>query len=660
MNSNKNIEFLNSNIEEAEVVWEEKGYGISSEKINSIEENKRLEYLLKNFFESKILLGRIFNKHEYYMHIQLVVANNININYKLDNKNWMIYCKLKDYKNEFVDKEITDNLKKGDLIYFEPKLNIRKKEQIIEVRPETVNKLVYYKEFLENAKINIDDVHVEGYVGIENQEEIKIWASKEFYNSLNFLHESLINTLKEKNNELLSIEEKIDNKIESKRLLEEQLKEIEEKIEIGKKAIEKQNKTLEFWGFEKVLDRNKDKITRKYEDYTTSEIIDYLRRYLFKHKKLKYTESILRRFLLAIKCNELIILSGPSGTGKTSLVNGFSEAVGGEAKIISVKPSWTDTEDLIGFYNPIEQSYISTPFLDAIVEAKKKENSDKLYLICLDEMNIAHVEYYFAEFLSKLELDEGKKVIELYSEETYKDILNEVISSVKLVSGDDLSLSCDEIKDWCSENDKKYPDFVMDIRKKVKFIEKYPARFEIPKNIRFIGTMNIDNTTKIISPKVIDRSFIIELTKELEIDYNFEELLEKKCEKIYLDIDKFSSIDVEVSDDQLKNLISLNNEYLNQLSCSFNYRSEKHMTNYFKNGYSLSNLNLFELYSDMLYMKILPRLNCIFKTNDERFDAWKKLYEELMDNSLDDVKRKIEKMDKFADENKILSFWSVY
>ena len=62
----------------------------------------------------------------------------------------------------------------------------------------------------------------------------------------------------------------------------------------------------------------------------------------------------------------------------------------------------------------------------------------------------------------------------------------------------------------------------------------------------------------------------------------------------------------------------------------------------------------------MLYMKILPRLNCIFKTNDERFDAWKKLYEELMDNSLDDVKRKIEKMNKFADENKILSFWSVY
>ncbi|STB10801.1 McrB family protein [Clostridium perfringens] len=660
MNSNKNIEFLNSNIEEAEVALEEKGYGISSEKINSIEENKRLEYLLKNFFESKILLGRIFNKHEYYMHIQLVVANNININYKLDNKNWMIYCKLKDYKNEFVDKEITDNLKKGDLIYFEPKLNIRKKEQIIEVRPETVNKLVYYKEFLENAKINIDDVHVEGYVGIENQEEIKIWASKEFYNSLNFLHESLINTLKEKNNELLSIEEKIENKIENKRLLEEQLKEIEEKIEIGKKAIEKQNKTLEFLGFEKVLDRNKDKITRKYEDYTTSEIIDYLRRYLFKHKKLKYTESILRRFLLAIKCNELIILSGPSGTGKTSLVNGFSEAVGGEVKIIPVKPSWTDTEDLIGFYNPIEKSYISTPFLDAIIEAKKKENKEKLYLICLDEMNIAHVEYYFAEFLSKLELDEEKKVVELYSEEIYKEILEEVISLVKLVSGENLSLSYDEIKDWCSENNKKYPDFVMDIRKKVKFIEKYPARFEIPENIRFIGTMNIDHTTKVISPKVIDRSFIIELTQQLENNYNFDQLLEDECEKISLDIDKFLLTDGKFSEDKVNNLVYLSNKYLNRLSGDFNYRSKKHITNYFKNGEGLSDLNPFELYSDMLYMKILPRLNCIFKTNDERFDAWKKLYEELMDNSLDDVKRKIEKMDKFADENKILSFWSVY
>ena len=104
------------------------------------------------------------------------------------------------------------------------------------------------------------------------------------------------------------------------------------------------------------------------------------------------------------------------------------------------------------------------------------------------------------------------------------------MSSVKLVSGEDLSLSCDEIKNWCSENDKKCPDFVMDIRKKVKFIEKYPARFEIPENIRFIGTMNIDHTTKIISPKVIDRSFIIELTQQLENNYNFDELLEDECE----------------------------------------------------------------------------------------------------------------------------------
>lgn len=275
-------------------------------------------------------------------------------------------------------------------------------------------------------------------------------------------------------------------------------------------------------------------------------------------------------------------------------------------------------------------------------------------------MNIAHVEYYFAEFLSKLELDEEKKVIELYSEEIYKEILEEVISLVKLVSGENLSLSYDEIKDWCSENNKKYPDFVMDIRKKVKFIEKYPARFEIPENVRFIGTMNIDHTTKVISPKVIDRSFIIELTQQLENNYNFDQLLEDECEKISLDIDKFLLTDGEFSEDKVNNLVYLSNKYLNRLSGDFNYRSEKHITNYFKNGYSLSNLNPFELYSDMLYMKILPRLNCIFKTNDERFDAWKKLYEELMDNSLDDVKRKIEKMNKFADENKILSFWSVY
>ena len=131
--------------------------------------------------------------------------------------------------------------------------------------------------------------------------------------------------------------------------------------------------------------------------------INYIKKYLGVNyqKNLYYSEEILEQFYGALCTNQLLILSGSPGTGKTSLVEGFSEAIGSNLKIIAVQPNWTDNQDLLGFYNPIEKTYVSTPFLDAIIEAK--ENPEKLYIICLDEMNLAQVEFYFSEFLSKLQ-----------------------------------------------------------------------------------------------------------------------------------------------------------------------------------------------------------------------------------------------------------------
>lgn len=69
--------------------------------------------------------------------------------------------------------------------------------------------------------------------------------------------------------------------------------------------------------------------------------------------------------------------------------------------MIPVQSSWTDTQDLIGYFHPTDKTFVPTPFMEALAEASK--NSNKLFLICLDEMNLAHVEYYFSELLSARE-----------------------------------------------------------------------------------------------------------------------------------------------------------------------------------------------------------------------------------------------------------------
>ena len=97
----------------------------------------------------------------------------------------------------------------------------------------------------------------------------------------------------------------------------------------------------------------------------------------------------------------MIVLSGSSGSGKTSLCREYARVTGSICHVIPVKPNWTSAEDLLGFYSPIEKRYLKTPFLNALLEASK--DPSHLHIICLDEMNLARPEYYFADFLSVLE-----------------------------------------------------------------------------------------------------------------------------------------------------------------------------------------------------------------------------------------------------------------
>ena len=202
-----------------------------------------------------------------------------------------------------------------------------------------------------------------------------------------------------------------------------------------------------------------------------------------------YDDDLLKTFLSALNTNQIITLFGKPGTGKTTFVSQIASALGAKYSIIPVQNNWTDSADILGYYNPIDHTYQSTPFLDAILDAYAEwttsPDASRLHIICLDEMNLARVEYYFATFLSLLQLPEDKRVIKLLPRS-----LNEGIDSVFQKEKANEKLSAEEEK---LSAIRRYHDFLL------------------PPNIHFVGTINNDDTTNPLSPKVIDRSIFIEI-----------------------------------------------------------------------------------------------------------------------------------------------------
>ncbi|TMN83533.1 MULTISPECIES: AAA family ATPase [unclassified Pseudoalteromonas] len=278
------------------------------------------------------------------------------------------------------------------------------------------------------------------------------------------------------------------------------------------------------------------------------QAVSYIQAYL-KERDILYSRHIIENYLTLIRSNDLIILAGDSGSGKTNLVNSFADAVGGKSIIIPVKPNWTSSEDLLGYYNPLEKKYLATPFLEALIEAQ--QNPEVPYFICLDEMNLARVEYYFADFLSKLEERNKKPEIQLYSDDEASHVLAELKGVVSIITGakekynkngvtDFIALMQDEdvnneMKRAFGFSDKnsliKYHG---DIRRMLAGVISTPSSITIPSNVRIIGAINIDETTHYLSPKILDRAHIMKFRSPLLSDWD----------KIIREIDSYDYEDV--------------------------------------------------------------------------------------------------------------------
>ena len=269
-------------------------------------------------------------------------------------------------------------------------------------------------------------------------------------------------------------------------------------------------------------------------DSNYSDAVSYIQAHL-KERDILYPRHIIENFLTLIRTHDLIILAGDSGSGKTNLVQSFAKAIGGVSKIIPVKPNWTSSEDLLGYYNPLEKKYLATPFLEALIEAK--QNPDIPYFICLDEMNLARVEYYFADFLSKLEERNEQPTIQLYSDDEAAHVLAELKGVVSVISNAQEKFSKNGIVDFValmqdeeinaemkrafgfSDKDSliKYHG---DIRRMLAGVLGTPSSITIPANVRIIGAINIDETTHYLSPKILDRAHVMKFKSPLLTDWD--------------------------------------------------------------------------------------------------------------------------------------------
>ena len=203
-----------------------------------------------------------------------------------------------------------------------------------------------------------------------------------------------------------------------------------------------------------------------------SDFCDKFRAFCASRKNLYYTIEDIRAFVASLLTSKIMILQGMSGTGKTSIALAFEEFIGNPTTVIAVQPVWKERSDLIGYYNEFTKKFNETPLLK---ELYRSNFSDQIFIIVLDEVNIARIEYYFAEFLSLLE---------------YPNVDQRTI----------------EITNDCWPKDPKL------------LVE---GRLKIRPNVYFLGTANNDESTFSISDKVYDRAMVMNLdnkAKRFEAD----------------------------------------------------------------------------------------------------------------------------------------------
>ena len=258
------------------------------------------------------------------------------------------------------------------------------------------------------------------------------------------------------------------------------------------------------------------------------ELIDRFIKYSASQLHLYYTKEIIARFFAGMATSKVLILEGISGTGKTSLPYAMGKFFNKETSIISVQPSWRDRAELLGYLNEFTKKFNETDFLKAVYQAGY---SDKPNFIVLDEMNLARIEYYFAEFLSVMEMPD--------------------VHEWKI--------------DLVPASEPSDPKLLIN------------GKLFINQNTWFIGTANKDDSTFTITDKVYDRAMPIELNERADA---FECELQPHCNVTAEHLEYLfqkAQVDYPISDELMNKMQKLDNYLITRFKLSFGNRIMKQL-----------------------------------------------------------------------------------
>lgn len=414
-----------------------------------------------------------------------------------------------------------------------------------------------------------------------------------------------LNKLRTEREELLAKRIELNELISKKELMEKDIKGTEEKLETLKtqstaldaEVAEKQGKcnaltrqVAELGTIDKNakdawqdLDRPVVTFTRRpEEDENQNEAgwLDWLNESL-QNFGFKFPERTLRAFHTSLKCGEetpIVVLAGISGTGKSLLPELYAAAAGMNFLSVPVQPRWDGPQDVLGFYNYMEGRYKATELARFLRQADKWNNKDgagafpedALNIVLLDEMNLARVEYYFADFLSKLEQRQGKD-------------LNDTVQRKQI----ELFLECGAGlggRSLCVDT-----------------------------NVFFIGTMNEDETTQMLSDKVIDRSNLLRFGRPAKLTGEtdkggFLSACQNEARITRSLWDNWNARDNVIALDYEEQLEALNKQFAT-VGRPFGHRIKRSVDAYM-HAYPILGVDAERIaFADQIEMKVLPKLN---------------------------------------------------
>ncbi len=278
-------------------------------------------------------------------------------------------------------------------------------------------------------------------------------------------------------------------------------------------------------------------VDEKYKDYKIvnynntfdlPQLVELFRNFAASQLKLYYTPKMIRLFISALASTKLVILQGISGTGKTSLAYAWGKFLKHDSCIASVQPSWRDRTELFGYFNEFTKRFNETEVLKEMYIAGY---TDDIYTVILDEMNISRVEYYFAEMLSILEMPNKSEWIV------------EIVPSA-----------------WKSDP-----------------IHLKEGKLQIPANMWYIGTINNDDSTFMVTDKVYDRAMPIDINDKGEafdpVDTPAQDINYSYLDNLFQTAIK----DNQISEDTLNKIEKMDNYVIKHFRIAFGNRIVAHM-----------------------------------------------------------------------------------